>query len=83
MTDMPIILFNGKRQIHAGPQLLFQDQPVQPFPIIRHEEIALYFDFIQKSWPQVASLRPPTPRPGFFVPQDQRPAAPKPGFFNH
>ena len=48
VADVAIILFDGEGQILAGEQLVLGDQPMEPFPIIGEEALALDPDLVEE-----------------------------------
>lgn len=48
MADVAVVLFDGKRQILAGEESAFRDEPVVTLPIICDERLAFDADFVEE-----------------------------------
>jgi len=48
MSNIAVVLFDGKRQILAGEKLVFRDQTVVAFPIVGDEGLAFDADFVEE-----------------------------------
>jgi hypothetical protein len=48
MADIAVVLLDGEGQVLARKELVFGDQPVEPFPIVGDEGFAVEADFINE-----------------------------------
>src|SRR3954453_15622292 len=49
MADVAVVLLDREGQVLAREQLLGPDQPLETFPIISHEDVAVDADLVEKS----------------------------------
>ncbi len=48
MADVAVVLLDGKGQILAGEELVFEDETMKAFPVVGQEGVPLDADFIAK-----------------------------------
>ena len=53
MTDIAVVLLDGKDQILAGEEWVFGDETVKAFPVVGEEGLALEADFIEELLPEM------------------------------
>src|SRR4051794_15673252 len=76
-ADVAVVLLDSEGQILAGKQSFLRDQPLEAFPFIGQEDVALDADLVEKS--SAGRIITPTQLPGQgSPPQDRRPARAKP-----
>ena len=78
VTDIAVILLDGKGQILAGEELVFGDETMKAFPVVGQEGVTLDPDFIEKFL--TGCIITPTQKPGQSSPLDRIKRSPKPYF---
>ena len=48
MTDVAVVLLDGKAQVLAGEELVFGNEAMKTFPVVGQERVAFEADFIEK-----------------------------------
>ena len=48
MTDVAVVLLDGKAQVLAGEELVFGNEVMKTFPVVGQERVAFEADFIEK-----------------------------------
>ena len=76
MTNVAVVLLDGKGQILAGEELAFRDRAVIAVPIVGDERLALYADFIEEFL--AGGVITATKNPGNGSPRDRVIGPPKP-----
>src|SRR3954454_14023359 len=64
VADVAVVLLDREGQVLAREELLGRDQPLETFPIISHEDVAVDADPVEKSPPGRVITPPPLPGPG-------------------
>src|SRR5919112_3282322 len=49
VADLAVVLLDREGQVLAGEELLRRDQPVEAFPVVRQEDVALDTDLVEES----------------------------------
>src|SRR3954470_11809649 len=62
VADVAVVLLDREGQVLAREELLGRDQPLEPFPIVGHEDVAVDADLIEKS--PAGRVITPTQLPG-------------------
>ena len=62
MTDIAVVLLDGKGQILAGEELVFGDEAVEAVPVVGQDDVTLEADFIEKLL--AGCIITPTQKPG-------------------
>src|SRR4051794_40715974 len=62
MADVAVVLLDREGQVLAREELLGRDQPLETFPIVRQEDVALDADPVEKS--PAGRVITPTQLPG-------------------
>src|SRR3954469_23158750 len=62
MADVAVVLLDREGQVLAREELLGRDQPLEPFPIISHDDVAVDADLVEKS--PTGRVITPTQLPG-------------------
>src|SRR4051794_11068121 len=62
MADVTVVLLDREGQVLAREELLGRDQPVETFPIVGHEDVAVDADPVEKS--PAGRIITPTQLPG-------------------
>jgi hypothetical protein len=76
VTDIAVVLLDGKGQILAGEQLVFGDETMKAVPVVGPEGVTLDPDFIEKLL--AGCIVTPTQKPGQSSPVDRIKRSPKP-----
>ena len=76
MTDIAVVLLDGKGQILAGEELVFGDETMKAVPVVGQEYVTLDLDFIEKFL--TGCIITPTQKPGQSSPLDRIKRSPKP-----
>src|SRR3982751_6290874 len=62
MAGVAVVLLSREGQVLAREELLGRDQPLEPFPIVSHEDVAVDADLVEKS--PTGRIITPTQFPG-------------------
>src|SRR6187397_407221 len=62
MADIAVVLLDREGQVLAREELLGWDQPLETFPVISHEDVAVDADLVEKS--PTGRVITPTQLPG-------------------
>lgn len=76
VTDIAVVLLDGKGQILAGEELVFGDEAVEAVPVVGQKDVTLDADFIEKLL--AGCIITPTQKPGQSSPVDRIKRSPKP-----
>ena len=76
MTDIAVVLLDGKGQILASEELVFRDETMKAVPVVGQECVTLDPDFIEKLL--AVCIITPTQKPGQSSPLDRIKRSPKP-----
>src|SRR3954452_4837392 len=76
VTDVAVVLLDREGQILAREELLGRDQPLETFPIISHEDVAVDADLVEKS--PTGRIITPTQLPGQGSPRHRIKGSPDP-----
>ena len=75
VTDIAVILLDGKGQILAGEEVVFGDKTMKAVPVVGQECVTLEPDFIEKLL--AGCIITPTQKPGQSSPLDRIKRSPK------
>src|SRR3954462_9862145 len=76
MADVTVVLLDREGQVLAREELLGRDQPVETFPIVGHEDVAVDADPVEKS--PTGRVITPTQLPGQGSPCHRIEGSPEP-----
>src|SRR4051812_25387191 len=76
VADVAVVLLDREGQIFASEGLLCRNQPVQTFPAVGQEDMALDADLVEK--PPAGRIIPPTQLPGQGSPRRRVVGPPEP-----
>src|SRR3954464_12375021 len=76
MADVTVVLLDREGQVLAREELLGRDQPVETFPIVGHEDVAVDADPVEKS--PTGRVITPTQLPGQGSPCHRIKGSPEP-----
>src|SRR3954467_8724045 len=76
MADVAVVLLDREGQVLACEELLGWDQPLETFPIISHEDVAVDADLVEKS--PAGRIITPTQLPGQGSPCHRIKGSPEP-----
>src|SRR4051812_27257702 len=76
VADVAVVLLDREGQVLAREQLFLRDQPLETFPIISHEDVAVDADLVEKS--PTGRVITPTQLPGQGSPCHRIKGSPEP-----